>query len=173
MAQTDNKVPNPEVRAQARDKVLGAAPVEPPLEKRKEESSYSVIAYLGQSLPKNYEGLVFAKWLRTLRQGNSFFKLAEPASYYAHYQLYISKILNSPGAIVRLAVLTEDPDVVFGFSVSRGEILDYVYVHKDARRKHVGKSLVNFDFKFVTHLTTVGMTIWAAKYPEVQFDPFA
>lgn len=143
------------------------------MEKRKEESSYSVVAHLGTELPEAYRNMVFSKWMRSLRYGNDFYKLSEPDSYFRHYQKYIEFILKSPGAVVRLAVLTEDADVVFGFSVSRGHILDYVHVHKDVRKKGIGRSLVNFDFEYITHVTKIGLSIWHDKFPSVQFDPFA
>lgn len=173
MAQANNSVPDQKIREQVRPKILGIGEIKSTVEERPKESSYSVIAHLGSTLPENYKNLIFSKWMRSLKYGNDYFKLAEAESYFKHYQKYIEFILNSPGAVVRLAVLTEEPDVVFGFSVSRGHILDYVHVHKDVRKKGIATSLLNFEFNFITHLTGIGMTIWGSKYPKVQFDPFA
>lgn len=151
---------------------MGGASAQSKLEKREKEDSYSVIAYLGREVPEAYLSYVYAKWLRGLRHGNDYFKLTEPSSYFLYYQKYIKMLMERPGTVVRLAVLTEDPDVVFGFSVSRGNILDYVHVHQDVRKRGIGKALANFEFEYITHLTRVGMTIWGAKFPAVLFDPF-
>ncbi len=151
------------------DKELATPSAELSMEK---ESSYSVIAYLGSELPETYRNMVLAKWLRTLRFGNDFFRLIESDAYFECYQVYIKNLLKRPGCVVRVAVLTDDPDTCLGFSVSMPETLDYVWSHKDNRRIGVATSLIQFPFKYITHLTTVGISIWNKKYPDVKFQPF-
>lgn len=135
-------------------------------------SSYRIVGYDGQDLPEAYKGLLYSKWLRSLRNGNDYYKLAEPSRFYAAYQRHITHILSLPDAIVRLAVLADDADVVLGFSVSRKEILDYVHVHKDQRHNGIGTNLVPKDVKYITHLTKTGLRIWGSKYGHWKFDPF-
>ena len=135
-------------------------------------STYSVIAYRGFELPKEYENLIYAKWLRSFRFGNDYMKLAEPSSYYAAYHRYIENILKTADCTVRLAVLTEDKDVVLGFSVARGATLDYVHVQKEQRRMGIGTSLVPDGIATISHLTKTGLTIWGSKYGHWRFDPF-
>ncbi len=136
-------------------------------------SSYRVIRYAASSLPEDYLGLIYSRWKRSLRYGNEYFRLVKPAAYYCAYDRYISRILSGPGATVRLAVLEDDGDVVLGFSVSRGSILDYVHVHKHQRRAGIGRSLVPAGIETITHLTNTGLRIWSNKYPEWAFNPFA
>lgn len=135
-------------------------------------SSYRIIAYGGQYLPKAYKGLLYSNWLRSLRNGNDYYKLAEPARFYAAYKRHIGHILSLPDTVVRIAVLADDHDVALGFSVSRGDVLDYVHVLKDQRRHGVGTSLVPNDIKYTTHLTRTGFTILRNKYAHWKFDPF-
>jgi GNAT superfamily N-acetyltransferase len=72
---------------------------------------------------------------------------------------------------VRLAVLSDDRDVVLGFSVSREDILDYVHVHKDMRKQGVATSLIPKDIKIITHLTKTALLVWP-KYENITFNPF-
>lgn len=116
--------------------------------------------------------MVYSKWLRSLKYGNDYFKLIYPTAYFRVYQKYIEAMLLRPGCVVRLAVLTEDPDVVLGFSISRAHILDYVHCHKDARRLGIATALCNFEITMITHLTKTGMIIWNKKLPKAVFNPF-
>ncbi len=135
-------------------------------------ASYSIIAYSGNKLPKDYLGLIYAKWLRSLRYGNDLFRLIDSEGYYRTYHRVIAGYLAKPDTMVRLAVLAEDIDVVLGFSVSRNETLDYVYVNREFRRLGVGTQLVPRSTKVVTHLTKTALTIWGSKYKEWKFNPF-
>lgn len=136
-------------------------------------SSYSVRAWTGRDYPTGYTGLVFSKWLRSLRYGNDFFKLIDPDAYYEAYQQYIARILLKPDCLARFAYLSTEPDVVLGFSICRDNILDYVHVHKDFRQLGIGKHLIPAGIDTVTHLTRTGMTIWNKKYKHWKFNPFA
>ncbi len=76
---------------------------------------------------------------------------------------------------MRLAVLSDDPDVVLGFSVSREDVLDYVYVHKDQRRLGIARKLLPPHFTTFSHITLTAMEIWHKnpKYKQLKFNPFA
>ncbi len=136
-------------------------------------SSYQVVSYEGHALPKTYHALVFARWLKTLRSNNEYFRLIDSDSYYKSYHRYIEKILDELDSVVRLAVLSDDQDIVLGFSVVRFPVLDYVHVHKDQRRQGIAKCLVPPGIDTISHLTKIGMTIWGSKYGHWKFNPFA
>jgi GNAT superfamily N-acetyltransferase len=135
-------------------------------------SSYRIVEFAATDMPDAYENLVFSKWLRSLRFGNEFFKLIEPEAYYRAYSKYLFNVLENPETRLRFAVLSDDNDVVLGFSVFNGTVLYYVHVHADNRRLGIGKQLVPKDIDTITHLTKTGMTIWASKYPQWKFNPF-
>lgn len=137
--------------------------------------AYDVIAYHGSEVPSELRNLVRARWMRSLRYGNDYFRLMVPESFYASYQRYIDAILAKQSAVVRFAVLADDRDVVLGFAVVRGSILDYVHVHKDQRRQGIARMLVcrGPETEAITHLTRTGLTIWGSKCPDWKFDPFA
>lgn len=135
--------------------------------------TYSVITRRGPELPTEYRGLVYSKWLRSLRYGNDFFKLIDAKCYYTAYHRRITIVLDSHDCVIRLAVLSDDRDVVLGFSVSRDHVLDYVHVHRDQRRQGIGTSLIPPGVEYISHLTKTGLTIWGSKYGHWRFDPFA
>lgn len=134
--------------------------------------SYVVIQFPGAMLPAEYHNMIYSKWLRSLRYGNDYFKLIAPDAYYKNYTKQIDFVLNQYNCIVRLAVLSDDHDVVLGFSVIRGNILDYVHVHKDMRRQGIAKALIPQGIEVVTHLTKIGLSIFG-KTKGVIFNPFA
>lgn len=135
-------------------------------------ASYTGVVSSGIRLPEQYRNLIYSKWLRSYRFGNEFMKLIDSNSYYKFYHEYISRVLAEKNTIVCLAVLTDDRDVVLGFSVSRGTNLDYVHVHKDNRRLGIGTFLLPKDIDSFTHLTKTGMAIWNNKYPSWKCNPF-
>lgn len=137
--------------------------------------SYSILVYPAKKLPKEYHHLLFSRWMRSLRFGNNFFRKIKSDHFYKNYELYIQKLLDKPDSIVRLAVLTDDHDVVLGFAVSREDVLDYVHVHTDYRRIGIGTNLIPQGITAFSHLTATGIIIWQTKlkYKELKFEPFA
>src|SRR5271165_5520223 len=117
--------------------------------------TYKVTPYLGSALPTTpeYRNMIVSKWLRSLKYGNDYFKLIDSECYYKNYPKYIELILNRPLTVVRIAALTDNPDVALGFSVSEKETVHYVYCHKDHRRTGVGSSLMPPSVNTITHLT--------------------
>lgn len=139
------------------------------------EPTYSIISFPASKLPENFVPLVFSKWLRSLRFGNPLFKRVYTKDYYKNYHTYIENLLKKPDSIIRLAVLTDDQDVVLGFSVSREDVLDYIHVHNDYRRIGIARLLMPKDITTFTHITTTWLSIWPGNpnYKHLQFNPFA
>lgn len=117
--------------------------------------------------------MVYAKWLRSLRYGNEFFKLIDPEAYYEAYNQIVARILSQESCLVKIAALSDDLDVALGFCVTRGTILDFVHVHKDNRKIGIATKLIPGDIDTITHLTMTGMSIWNNKYKHWKFNPFA
>lgn len=138
-------------------------------------TSYTIYRYRGADLPHQYFNYVFTKWSRSYRYGNDYIKLCDSDSYFAAYRNYIQALLRKPDTRVRIAGLTDDIDVVLGFSVIRGKVLDYVYVHRDFRNHGIGASLVDVPpdkIEVMTHLTRTALKIWPKKLPDAKFNPF-
>lgn len=130
-------------------------------------------AYKGNEVPENYENFVRDRWLKTYKKCNKFMQLVDPASYYRAYPVFIRSVLARPKVRVRLAMLSDDEDVLLGFSVSEGALLHYVNVPLDYRGQGIAKKLVPFVVERFSHITETGMKIWQEKFPNAVFDPFA
>lgn len=116
--------------------------------------------------------MIYSKWMKSLRYGNDYFKLAESGPFFSAYQKYISSILARNECSVRIAALSDEPDTCLGFSVSEGDTLHYVHVQKVQRNQGIAKSLVPCHVATITHLTKAGMRIWAEKMPHAKFNPW-
>lgn len=135
-------------------------------------SSYKIVYCLGTELPVQYRGLIIARWSRSLRYGNDYFKLSEPKAYWAIYPKLIEYLLTRPNTIVRIAVLTDEPDTALGFSVTESDALHYVHVDNASRRNGIGKALVPQELTTVTHVTKLGVPFWSKVLPKATFNPF-
>lgn len=135
-------------------------------------SSYLILSFAGSQLPKEYQGLVMAKWLRTLKYGADFYKLIDKDAFYPVYSKFIERLLNKEDSVVRLAVLSEDRDVVLGYSLSAGPVLHYVWVQSDQRNQGIGTTLAPKTVEKITHVTNSGIKFWQKKFPNAKFDPF-
>jgi GNAT superfamily N-acetyltransferase len=116
--------------------------------------------------------MVLSKWLRSLRYGNDYFRLIDAQAYFRVYHDYIEGILARSRTRMRLAVLTDDHDVVLGFAAHEGGILHYVHVHKDMRKQGIGRALLPDDIDTITHVTNIGLSIWGSKFPAWKLNPF-
>lgn len=122
-------------------------------------------------VPGDYN-FVKATWIKALRFGNQWFARTEGPSYYKAYSKVLDSLLSTPTVQVAIASLSDEPDVILGYSVYRGTTLDFVYVKKAWRNIGIAKSLVPKTIKKVTHLTETGKSI-LERYPNVSFDPFS
>lgn len=138
-------------------------------------NTYSILSYPAKQLPVSYQSLILSKWLRSLRFGNPMFKSIDSTAFYRQYQIYLEHILSKPDCIIRLAVLSDDPDVVLGFAVSREDVLDYIWTHKDNRKLGIATKLLPAGITSFTHITLTSMAIWRnnPKYEHLKFNPFA
>lgn len=135
--------------------------------------SYSIISCQGNELPTRYQAVVFSKWLRSLRNGNELFKATSSNDYYTHYHQFIERLLQKPDSLVRFAVLTENHDIVLAFSVSREDVLDYLYVQPEQRGQKLSTQLIPMKITAFTHMTKMWLPIWQSKYKDWKFNPFA
>ncbi len=96
-------------------------------------------------------------------------------AYFADYHKFIENLLAKDGSTIRLAVLSDDHDVVLGFSVSREDVLDYVHVQMDNRKLGIAKMLVPSRTTTVTHMTNLATGIWQENpnYKHIKFNPYA
>lgn len=153
-----------------------AEPEELTLVKEPVEPSYIVIALPASNLTDQYRPMIYSRWLRSLRYGNNLFKKISTNDYYKNYHAYVTNLMAKPDSLVKMAVLSDDHDVVLGFSVSREDVLDYIHVHSDFRRIGIARALFSDHYTTFTHLTSFAITIWQgkdSKYKHLKFNPYA
>ena len=109
--------------------------------------------YKGPHLPADFIGVIMSKWLRSHRKLNPVFKKIDEDSYFRHYDPYLRSILYRPNVVIRLLVLENDHDVVFGWSVSEKHTLHYIYIQEPYRGHGYAKDLFPKDIEWISHWT--------------------
>lgn len=120
----------------------------------------------------NDRNFILASWLMGLRYGNEWFSLIDKNAYFSVYEPTLKKILSDPRVTVKVACLKEEPGVILGYAVYKGEKLHWVHVKAAWRKIGIAKSLVPEAISVVTHLSKAGLAILRKKCPEVSFNPF-
>ena len=135
--------------------------------------TFSVLMFPGHHLPEHYKGLVFGNWMTSLKASNDFFRLIDRTYYKKMQKLNIERILNHSLSIVRLAALSDDHDVVLGWSLIQGNTLHYVYVNTDLRGQGIATKLVPcpLDIMCITAISRPATSVWNKKLPHAIFTP--
>lgn len=120
-----------------------------------------------------YRGLIFSRFLNGIRYGNPLLARSDSRGFYRAYHALLERLLSRPDCTVRVAVLTDDPDVALGFSIARPDVLDFVFVKRDARRQGIGRALLPAAFSRFSQSTQLGDLIVERSFPTVKFDPFS
>lgn len=136
-----------------------------------------IISFSGKNLPDNYHSVVIARWLNSLKRLNKLFKAIDNEAYYKHYEEFIKAILKRPNVVVNLAALSEDPDVIFGWSVFDciSHSLHYVHVQEPYRRQGISYDLIPDNIMWITHTTRHWEEYLGSKekrFHKVKFNPF-
>lgn len=117
--------------------------------------------------------LVKATFLRGLYYGDSWFSSTDKDSFMANYEKVVSHLLGSPNALLSVACLPDDPDVILGYSLTSLDqtTIHWVFVKKNWRKMGIAKSLCPDAPTTVTHLTKLGKAL-LPKLTAVTFNPF-
>jgi GNAT superfamily N-acetyltransferase len=102
------------------------------------------------------KNLVIVSWLNGYYYGNDKFNKIPNILFFDNYRKTITDILASPLTTIKIACLSDDPDVILGFSVFDKDILHWVFVKKSWRNLGIAKELVPKDIKYCTHVTKSG-----------------
>jgi hypothetical protein len=79
--------------------------------------------------------------------------------FYKEASEYIAALLKDPEAKIRIACLSDDPDMLLGWSLMRGDHLEFVYVKIDYRRKGIGRILTHDVRMFSPPQTKIGKSL--------------
>lgn len=136
--------------------------------------------------PTDYN-FIIATWLRGLYYGNSwqqntdpikgapidFFSSINKDEFMNNYHKIVDIILKRQSTEVKIASLSDDPDVIVGYSVNEiikdKSCMHWIFVKDEWRRNGISKMLVPTDLEVITHFSRLGMSL---KAKHVQFNPF-
>lgn len=111
--------------------------------------------------------LIYSTWLLGLYHGCEWFSRIKKDSFFKNYKLALERLL--PRCTIKVAVLSDDDDVILGYVVYRDSTLDWIFVKKAWRKMGIAKMLLPQGINNCTHLTKVGRSL---KPKEWTFDPF-
>lgn len=86
--------------------------------------------------------LIYATWLRSYQANSLAAKHISRDDFFAGHHLVLDRIFARE-PIVRLAVMPESPEVVFGWSVTEPGMVHYVYVKPAFRRHGIARALLD------------------------------
>lgn len=115
------------------------------------------------------KAFIFATWLRGYKGGAQWFRKIPGQIFQLHYQRVIQKLLED--RTIKIACLLEDPDVIIGYCIYKGDRVDWVYVKENWRKIGIAKDLLPATFTSVSHMTNVAFEI-LKKYPKIIYNPF-
>lgn len=127
---------------------------------------YDIREYISSDKP-----FIMATFLRGLYYGETWFSQIPKDVFMDNYKRVAEALLDRPNVTIRIACLKEDPDVILGYSISKGTVLDWTYVKKAWRGAGVGRSLLPAQVTAVTHLSENGKDLMK-KIPNCIFNPF-
>jgi len=105
--------------------------------------------------PKTDAPLIYSTWRNALWYGDK--NNVDSDEFYAQATREIKKILET--SQVRIACLSDDHDLIVGYSVMTGSNIEFVYVKLDYREKGIGALLVKGFTKISTPRTKIGWAI--------------
>lgn len=101
---------------------------------------------------------IFSTWKTGLKYGNTIYAKEEPRAFDQRYQEVIESILKQ--ATTTVAALKEDNDVILGYSVTRDDTIDWVFVKNLWRKIGLAKELLkHIAPKYVSHITKPGESL--------------
>lgn len=134
------------------------------------EASYIISTHHPSTISTEVRNMIYAKFLRSLRYGNSYLKLVDKTAYFSNYHSYIELLLARQNMRLILATLSDDKDIHLGWALKEGSALHYVFVNPEQRMQGIAKTICG-DFNTITHLTHVGTSIFS-KLKNVTFNPW-
>ncbi len=109
--------------------------------------------------PNKDSGLIYDSYPKGVFHGSVISPQASKSQWMkAFYQVVKDQLLHS---VVRIACSEEDPGTILGYSITTGEILNFVYVKSDVRNQGIGTLLTRNKFTKIDQgtLTKIGMAI--------------
>lgn len=104
------------------------------------------------------KSFIKATFLRGLYYGDSWYSLIPKDIFMDNYSMALDRLFDHPSVTIKIACLTEDPDVILGYSILSADFMTihWVFVKKAWRTQGVAKRLTPRLATTVTHLSALG-----------------
>ena len=112
---------------------------------------------------------LLSTFLKGLYYGSRFWALVDQEAFFSNYEPFIKQLLIK--SKVSVACLTEDPDVILGYSIFNNTTLHFIFVKKSYRKLGIARLLFPKDITMVSHITDSGDSI--RKKLNLKFNPFS
>lgn len=112
---------------------------------------------------------ILSTMLKGLYYGSKFWQEVEQESFFLHYEPFVKTLMLKSS--IQIACLEDDPDVILGYSMSRANVLDFIFVKKSYRKLGIGRLLYPSSIDTVSQITDIGNSI--RKKLNLKFNPFA
>ncbi len=120
------------------------------------------------------KNFIFSTWLLGLYYGDSWYSDIPKQIFMGNYHKVIEHVLNTPGIVIKVACLKDEPEVILGYSILNSDLtaMHWVFVKKAWRKIGIAKSLIPVSINTVSNLTHIGKVI-LKRHPALIFNPFA
>jgi GNAT superfamily N-acetyltransferase len=116
---------------------------------------------------------IYSTWLKGYYHGNEWFEKnhIDEESYHKIYHQVLEKILFKSNPTIKVAALSEDQDVVIGYSITsnNGTLLHWVWVRPVWRNLGIARRLIPSNVMEVSHLTKLARSL---KPKNWEYRPF-
>jgi len=113
--------------------------------------------------------LIISTYLKGAKYGSDYFKAIDEETFYQNYGSFVENRVRNANVIV--CCLEEDADVIVGYLVHRGPVIDWLYVKTAFRRQGVANSLLKLiEPAYTTGYSKAGAAI--AKKKKVIMNPW-
>lgn len=103
--------------------------------------------------------LIYSTWLRPLYYDNDWVSDVDKGMFMRAMNKRIKYILEQPTVQVKVACLSDAPDVILGYAVIEWRRLWWIYVKKAWREMGLAKKLIPRHINSCAYLTCLGRTI--------------
>lgn len=111
---------------------------------------------------------LLSTFLKGLYYGSKFWALVDQEAFFSNYEPFIKQLMLRSD--VKIACLEDDTDVILGYSISRSNVLHFLFVKKSYRKLGIGKLLYPIGIDTVSHITDQGDSM--RKKLNLKFNPF-
>ncbi len=115
------------------------------------------------------KAFIISTWLSGQYHGSPYWSQMPKEVFYSEYTEIINSILHNPDTRVNVAILSDDPNVLLGFTVYSRTTMHWIYTKKDYRSSGIMRLLWPNNITTASSTTLPGAAI--ARKKKLIFNP--